>query len=807
MTAFVYDLRQALASLRKAPGFTLAAMLTLALGIGATTALFSLTHQVLLGHLPYPEPERLVEAYEAHRGRSFPFAHQTLCEWRDQSTTLELGGYSQAGMNLTGQGDAVVLGGVKVTAGFFDALGARPAKGRLFTRADEAAGASDKVIVAWAFWRDRLGSDPSVIGRSLVLDGRPTEIIGVLPEAFLTPWARGEQIFKITPNVYTDNQRGAHSFQAIARLRPGATLASANAELRALGERFAAAYPDTNAGGSGNAEPLRDALNRDGRGPLLFLLGATGLLLLIACVNVTNLFLARAAARERDMAVRLALGAGRRQLLGQFFAEALLVSAGGTLLAALLATGLLRLLEPFVLQGAPPSLLQGGVRLSGAAWALSLSLTLGCALAVAIAPTIQADRLGLREILAEGGRGLTSQRGLRFRRALVAGQIGLCLVLVLSTALFMRSLLWIQGRDPGFRAEGRMAFLVSLPDQDYPTEAQADRFFRELQRRLEAIPGVESAAAGGILPFYGAHARTVVGLDANLDARSTTALGADMNIVLPGWFETLGTPLREGRFPVKADLDDRTGRIWISQSLAAKLFPGQSAVGRTLHSGVGSETSPNNPPLVVTGVVADVHERDLDLPPEDRFWVLQSQYPSGRMAMVLHASASPEALRGPIKEALRGLDPRLPLDRIDTLQSLVDRSLRNRRMVTMLLGGFTLLALLLAAVGIHGVVAFQVAQRTREIGIRMALGAQLREVVGLILGQGLRLAAWGLGAGLLASLAFGRVIGSQIRGIQPLDPASLVLALGVLAASAFLASLLPALRAARVDPIEALRSE
>ncbi|HJU82862.1 MAG TPA: ABC transporter permease [Holophagaceae bacterium] len=808
MTAFLYDLRQAFGALRRAPGFTLAAMLTLALGIGATTALFSLTHQLLLGHLPYPEPDRLVAAFESHRGKHYPFAHQTLCEWRDQSSTLVLGGYSQTGLNLTGLGDtAVLLGGVRVTAGFFDALGVKPAMGRLFTRADEAAGASDKVVVTWAFWRNRLGSDPAVVGRSLVLDGKPTEIIGVLPETFLTPYARGEEIFKITPNVYTDNQRGSHSYETIARLKPGATLASANAELQAFGARSAAAYPDTNDGGSGGVEPLRESLTRDGRGPLLFLLGATGLLLLIACVNVTNLFLARAAAREREMAVRLALGAGRRQLLRQFFAEALVVAAGGTLFAGLMAMGLLRLLEPFALRGAPPSLLQGGVHLSGTAWALSLGLTLACAVAVAIAPTLQADRLGLREILAEGGRGLTSQRGLRFRRALVAAQIGLCLVLVLSTALFMRSLMWIEGRDPGFQAAGRMAFQVRLPDQDYPKEAQADRFFRELQARLQAIPGVESAAAGGILPFYGSHSRTVVGPDAQMDARSTTATGADMNIILPGWFETLGTPLREGRFPSKADLEDGTGRIWISESLAKKLFPGQSAVGRILHSGVGSETTPNNPPMVVTGVVADVHERNLDLPPEDRFWVLQSQYPSGQMALVIRSGASPEALRGPIQEALRGLDPRLPLSRIETLQSLVDRSLRNRRMVTALLGGFTLLALLLAAVGIHGVVSFQVAQRTREIGIRMALGAQLREVIGLILGQGLRLALWGLAVGLLVSLALGRVIASQIRGVQTLDPMSLALALGVLAASAFLASLLPALRAARVDPMEALRSE
>ncbi|HJW08181.1 MAG TPA: ABC transporter permease, partial [Holophagaceae bacterium] len=290
MALLIFDLKRALAALRKAPGFTLAAMLTLGLGIGATTALFSLTHQLLLGRLPYAEPDRLAAAFETVRGRATTFSHQTLCEWRDQSTTLEaLGGYRQTGLNLRGQGDPVVLRGARVTAGFFDALRVQPAKGRLFTRADEAAGASDKVIGTYAFWRDRLGSDPAAVGRSLLIDGKSVELIGVMPEGFLTPFARSEELFKIDPNAYTDNQRGSHSYEAIARLKPGATLASANAELKALGARWAAAYPDSNEGCSAGVEPLRESLARDGRGPVLFLLGATGLLLLIACVNVTNL--------------------------------------------------------------------------------------------------------------------------------------------------------------------------------------------------------------------------------------------------------------------------------------------------------------------------------------------------------------------------------------------------------------------------------------------------------------------------------------------------------------------------------------
>ena len=808
MRAFLHDLRLALRSLVRAPGFTAAAMLTLALGVGATTALFSLTRQLLLGRLPYPQAGRILSVQESMRGRPFSFAHQTLCEWRDQAGSFEaLGGYRSTGMNLTGLGDPLVLRGARVTAGFFDALQVHPALGRLFTRADEAAGASDKAVVAWSFWRERLGGDPAAVGRILTLNGRPTELVGILPEGFVTPFGRGEDLFKIEPDAYTDNQRGNHSFQAIGRLRDGVAPAQAQAELKALAARTAEAHPDSNAGGGALAEPLRDALTRDGRGPLLFLLGATGLLLLIACVNVTNLFLARAAARERDMAVRLALGAGRGELFRQFLSEALLVSAGGALLAGIFALGLIRGLEPLLLRGAPAALIQGGLRLSGAAWGLSLALALACAFAVALAPALQADRLRLREVLAEGGRGLTALRGLRFRRALVAAQVGLCLVLVLATALFTRSLLWIEGRDPGFRPEGRLAFQVHLPDQDYPKEAQDDQFFRELQARLQAIPGVQSASAAAILPFSGSHSATVVGLDADLDARSTASVEADLNIILPGWFETLGTPLRAGRFPAAADLQDGTRRIWISESLARRLFPGQDPVGRTMHCGVGTETTPDNPPLVVTGVIADLHERNLERPAEDRFWVLQSQYPSGTMSLVLRTGASPEAIRGPVKEALRSLDPRIPLGDIDRLQTLLDRSLQGRRSVTSLLGGFTLLALLLAVVGIQGVVAFQVAQRNREIGIRMALGAEVRQVVGLILGQGLRLAAWGLAGGVLASLALARVIASQVPGVLPLDPLSLAAALATLAAAALLASLLPALRAARVDPMIALRSE
>lgn len=804
----LHDFRHALRSLLKAPAFSLAATLTLALGIGATTALFSLTRQLLLGHLPYPEPERLVVAYQTLRGQSGVFAHQSLAEWRDQSRTFtHLGGYRQTGFNLTDLGEPRVLRGARISAGFLEALQVRPHLGRLFTRADEAAGASDKVILTYGTWRDLLGSDPAVLGRRLVLDGRGLEVVGVLPRDFLTPFARGEGLFKIEPNAYTANARGSHAFEAVGRLAPGATLAGAREELALFAAREAQAHPDTSLGLGAAVTPLREALTRDSRQPLLFLLAATGLLLVIACVNVTNLFLARAAARERDMAVRLALGAGRRDLLATFLAEALLVAGSGVALALLFAQGLLGLLEPLLLRSAPASLLAGGMRLSLPALALSLGLTLTCALVVALAPTLQADRLSLRMVLSESGRGLTSQRGQRFRQALVSAQVGLCLLLVLSTALFMRSLLWIEGRDPGFRAAGRLTFTVSLPARTYATEDQIARFYQALVPRLQALPGVASAAGGRVLPFSGSRARTIVYREGQDPNRPGDTLEADMNLITPDWFRTLGTPLVEGRLPQASDLQDGLRRIWISRSLAQRLYPGLSAVGRRMHSGAGGDTTPDDPPLEIAGVVADVHDRNLERAPEDRFWLLHAHYPDPTLALVLETDASPAALRPALQAALRSLDPDLPVTGLDRLQDLLERSFQGRRMVTALLGGFTLLALLLAAVGIHGVVAFQVAQRTREIGIRMALGAEVGQVLALILGQGLRLTAWGLGIGLLADLALARVIRSQIHGVQPLDPLSLFAALALLGLSAALASLLPALRAARVDPAIALRSE
>lgn len=807
MIPFRLDLSRALRSLRKVPGFTLAAMLTLALGIGATTALFSITNQLLQGRLPYPAPERLVAVYQTLRGNRSVFAHQSLTEWRDRSTTLsDLGGFRQAGLNLTGLGDPRVLRGARVTAGYFEALQARPMLGRIFTRDDEKAGASDKVILSYGTWRDVLGSDPGAVGRSLTLDGRPMEVVGVMPRTFLTPFARNEEIFKVEPNAYTDNQRGNHSYEAIGRLAPGVSLASARQEMRLMAAQEAQAFPDSSVGLGADMEPLRQALTREGRTPLLFLLGATGLLLLIACVNVTNLFLARAAARERDMAVRLALGAGRRDLLRTFLAEATVISTGGVLFSLLLAQGLIRALEPFVLRGVPASLLAGGLRVSLPALAFALAITLLCTVVVALAPTLQADRLSLREILSEGGRGLTSIRGLRFRRILVASQVGLCLLLVLSTALFLRTLLWIQDQDPGFRAEGRVAFQVRLPSQDYPKEAQVDRFYRDLLARLRAIPGVAAADAGAVLPFSGSHSRTIVFKEGQTPELTPDALEADMNIVTPGWFETLGTPLVEGRYPTEADTQSGGRRIWISRSLARKLYP-EGAVGHRMRTGAASETTDGNTELEITGVVADVHERNLELPAEDRFWVLESAFPTSILAVVLKTDAPPQALRGSIQAALKGLDPRLPLASVERLQTYVDRSLQGRRMVTLLLGGFTLLALLLAGVGIHGVVAYQVAQRSREIGIRMALGAEARQVLGLILGQGLRLTAWGLAAGLVSSLALARLLASQVYGIRPLDPVSIASALAVLGGSALLASLLPALRATRVDPAVGLRAD
>jgi len=800
------DLVYALRRLCQTPGFTLVAVATLALGIGANSAIFSVVNAVLLRPLPYDEPDRLVRVWQTWKGKDAGvYSPPNFLDTAAAASSFEgMAAADGGGVTLTDAGAPVRLEAASVSASFFDVLRVRPALGRAFTAEENDPGRSKVAVLGHSLWRDRLGADPSVVGRSIVLDREPHVVVGVAPQGFAFP--EGTQIWR--PLEYDERfrtkSRGAWYLTVIGRLRPGATVASAGHEVAAIAAGLARQHPDANEGVGAAVVPLHTSLVGDVRTALLLLLGAVGLVLLIACVNVANLLLARVAARETEIAIRTALGAGRGRLLRQLLTESVLLGAiGGAAGVALAALSLdtLLALQP---QGVP-RLGEVGIDRTVLAFAAALSLATG--LLFGVFPSLQMTRRATAQALREGSRGLLGGRGHRLRGSLVVGQIALAMMLLAGAGLLVRSFARLRAVDPGFRRESALTFRISLPETAYAEDSRRTWFHDELQGRLGALPGVLSVGGVTGLPLSGVQFDISFEVEGRPPLPPAQQPSMETRVATPGYFATMGIPVGRGRGFEAADDGHAPQVVLLSEAAVRRYFPGEDPLGKVLKIGMGRGEGKRRAGGEVVGIVGDVKELGLadEYPPE--VYVAYAQYPTGSMDVVVRTAVSPRSLARSVESVVAGLDPQLPVARLATLDEVVARSISEPRFYVVLLGAFAGTALLLAALGIFGVMSFAVVQRSREIGIRVALGADPREVLRMVLGQALVLAGIGVAAGLLGALALSRAIAGLLFDLSPTDPATLASMAAALALVAVVASYLPARRAMRVDPMVVLRSE
>jgi putative ABC transport system permease protein len=814
-----HDLRYALRSLRQRPGFTSLTVLTLALGIGATSAIFSVVNGVLLRPLPYEKPEDVLlvrTRLDGVSGRELSLPEYF--DLREQSRSFaRIAAFSDGSLTLTGSGTPERLQAGYLTADALPLLGASPARGRAFAAAEDLPGRPPVVLLSDGLWRRRFGADPEIVGRTLILDDMPTTVLGVMPPGFQLPTHYAGPGMELWTLMQLDpavdrSERGWHWLTVMGRLQSGVDVEAAERETAALMAGMLQRYPNEyDADFTGSVSPAADVLMGDIRPVILVLVGAVGLLLLIACANVASLFLARAEARQREIAVRAALGARAGRIVRQLLTESATLAVAGGLLGLLFAVWGVRAL----VAAAPPTLPRlEAVGMDGWVLAFTAAVTLTTGILFGLAPALHAARPDLSGALTEGGRGGSAGvRQQRFRRGLVVSQIALALVLVAAAGLLIQSFARMRGVDPGFVPERLLTARVELSPVRYETNEKIRAFYQRLVERLEALPGVHSAAVVKALPMMqlelgdwsfvreGRHSLPPLPSEWNL---------AYWQAMSPEYFETMRIPVLQGRGLEATDRIGSPGVAVINRMLARLVWPDGDALGQRILMGGGATDSVWR---IVVGVVGDVRHRGLDAEPRPEIYLPHAQFPAGTgtplrtLRIVLRSEGDPEQLTAAMRAAVAELDPDLPVAEVQTMEEALGAWAAERRLTMMLVGGFALLALSLGSVGVYGVMAHLVAQRTREIGIRIALGALPREILGLVLSEGVWLAGLGIAAGLAGALAATRLLSSLLFGVGPTDPATFVATAAALAAVAALACLLPALRAVRIDPIVTLRSE
>ncbi len=808
MRTLVQDLRFAARTLLKSPTFTLAALVCLALGIGANTAIFSVVNAVLLRPLPYANQERLVTfADPQEAGAYYTFAPFHYLALEEEGRSLEeLAGHRSLSVNLTGEGSPERIEAQSVSPDFFRVFGVEPALGRFFLpEGDVAAAGIRSVVLSYGAWQSRFGGDPSAIGAVLTLNDEPHTIVGVAPHWFryterAEMWVRSyrhgvpEPPVALTGDLNLIDDFGY--FGAVARLAPGVTLAEAQAELDVLDRRWTelrGGDPATNAGIGMNT--LRDEIVGDVRPALLLLLGAVGFVLLIACANVANLLLARATTREREVAVRAAVGADRGRLVRQLMTESALLGVVGGALGLLIAVWGVDVLVRLMPGGVPRS---GEIGVDGAALTFTLGLSLLTGLVFGLLPALQGTKPDLLGSLKQGGRGGSLGIGSRrMRTLLVASEVALSLVLVTGAALLAKSLWRLQSVDVGFQTENLLVMRLTLPDSRYPEEAQMAAFVSQVNERVAALPGVSSAGIALALPFTGMAATfhyTIPGRPEPDDLPDT-----EYQVVTPDYFRTMGMPLLRGRGITEADRADAPQVAVINETLANQQWPGEDPIGQRISFGSRE--------IEIVGVVGDVRHFAYDRPPRPETYLAFAQDPWPFMALVVRADADVAAFIEPVRQQVLAVDPDQPVYSVGTMEGVLAESLRARRFTAFLLALFAGVALALAVVGIYGVMSYSVGQRVHEIGIRIALGAESTEVLRLVIAWGLKVVLAGTALGLLISLALGRSIAGLLFGVSPADPLIFTAVSLLLVATALVAAYLPARRAAMVDPLIALRHE
>jgi putative ABC transport system permease protein len=817
LSAFWQDLRFALRILVKSPGYTCIAVAVLALGIGANVAVFSVVDAVLLRPLPYPQSDRLVilrEHMAAFEDASV--SYPDYLDWRaGQRAFTDLALSRRASYNvsfpLANGAPPERIPSADVTGNFLSILGLHVELGRDFAAAEDTPGGPKAVLLGDALWRRRFGADRHVLGQRIVVDGVSREIVGVLPPQVAYP--REAELYVPLGDLRQDatliDRQNHAGFAGVGRLRPGVTLAQANQDIDRIEVELERRYPASNTGHRINVKSMLSATVGSYRESLWLLLGAVTCVLLIACANVANLQLARSAGRQKELAVRAALGAGRWRLMRQMLTEsALLGLLGGALalLVALWALDAIVALSPASVQRFHET------RLDFTALAFTAAMALGTGLLVGVWPAwrisgVAAMATALHEGSARGGTAGTGQQ--RARSVLVVAQVALAMVLLAGAGLTLKSFWRIQSQPLGFRQDGLLMMSISLPEAQYPKE-KIGPFYSRLLERVRALPGVVSAATGNNVPFDDNEWDTSFHLTGTPEYPPGQAPEVELNFASPGYFQTVGIPLLQGRDFDAREVPGVPRSVIIDETMARKYFPGQNPIGRHIDDNQTREKNP--PPLTVIGVVghtinqAPGSEPVFEKMPQMHYCAAQS-YQTDAMLMIRVAAGDPLRLAEPVRREVLALDPALPVADVNTMEGNIASEIAPRRLTMVLLGTFSVLALVLASIGLYGVMALGVTQRTREMGIRLALGAQRRDVLNLMLGQGARLVGIGLAVGLIAALGLARAASSLLYGIGGSDPATLASVSLLLAAVALLATYLPARRAMRIDPLEALREE
>ena len=802
METLLRDIRYGIRSLVKRPGFTVVALIALALGIGANTAIFSLVNAVLLRPLPFAEPDRLVWMWGNVRNGTnrASVAPLDFLDYRKENKTFEEFAASfgiPLALNLTGSGEPERLSAAAVTGNYFQALGAKPALGRTFQLENERPGSDEVAVLSYGLWQKRFGGDPGIIGKTVTLDGKAREVIGVMPQHFSFPLAAGLWIpinFDFSPEM---KQRKAHFMRPIGKLKEGVTIAQAQADLDLVARRLEEQYPETNTGWGLRLVSLREQLVGNTRPTLLILLGAVGFVLLIACANVANLLLVRAAARQKEIALRAALGAGRFRIVRQMITESVLLALVGGTLGTLLAIWGVDLLVTLSADNLPST---AQVRIDATVLGFTLLISLFTGVLFGLAPALRTMKLNLSESLKEGGRSSSEGAGRnRTRSVLVVIESAVAVVLLVGAGLLVRSLIQLQNTSPGFDARNLLTMRVDLSRQKYSTPEKASNFFQDLESRVGGLPGVESVGLVTELPLSGQPNDMPFTVEGRPPVTIDQAFDADFRRVNQHYLQTLRIPLLRGRSFTEQDVRQSAKVLVISELLASQVFPNEDPIGKRLLLVMSDQ------PFEIIGIAGDIRHRALETQPFPAMYL--PTYATGWTNLVIRTQGDPASIAGAVRKEVHALDPDQPIADVKTMEQWLDTAVAAPRYRTVLLGLFALLALVLASTGIYGVMSYSVAQRTHEIGVRMALGARQLDVLKLVVLQGMGLVIIGVALGLVGAIALTRVMSTLLFGVGAKDPFTFAVVATLLSLVAFVACYIPARRASRVDPLVALRYE
>jgi putative ABC transport system permease protein len=806
MRELLFDLKHGLRLMGRSPIFTAVALLTMALGIGANTAIFSLLHGVLLKPLPFPEPDRIVFLQERNLSMGFEaFSVPPLdfWDWEERNRSMEkLAAFRRSSVNFTGGDRPESLSAYRVTEEFLPILGGTPSLGRAFTRGDVLANAEPTVILSYGEWQRTFGGSNDVLDRAMTLDGIRHTIIGVLPQGWqFSGRTPADIILPLTPQPHWYTNRNSHFIYALGRIAPDISLEQARTDFASISSGLEEEFPDSNEGWEAIVTPLEEVLVGSTGPQLLLFMVSVGLILLIACANLANMTLARATQRSRELAIRTAVGAGRGRVIRQILTESVLLAT----LGGALGVGLAFLaLEAFV-TGWPtllPRLRE--VELSGTVLLFSFGVSLASGVLFGLIPAINVAGSNLTDALRQGGRGMTGGRSRRWVRTfLVSGEMALAVVLLVGTGLLVRSFSALQAEDPGFETDHRLVFSTPLATADFPNGDALRAYGEEVLSNLNAIPGVERAAYSSLIPLEGSDQVWGYWLEERAVPDSESDGSALFYRVSPGYFEAMGTPLLAGRGIGPEDRVDGPQVVVISASLAERHFPEGNALGRSIKFG----TDPEDPSLEIVGVAGDVQHYHVGQSAMPQIYVSFNQRPTGDIHFALQSSGSPLGLVDEVRAAVAAVNPNQPLLRIQLAEALVEESISTPRFRTLLMAAFGLTALLLAVVGLYGVMAYTVSQRRKEIGVRMALGADKGSVLSMVFREGIPLVGGGMVLGLGGAFALSRILESMLFGVGTRDPVVFVSVPAILTLVALSAMLIPARRATQVDPVQTLGEE